>query len=169
LQVIGGKLAVLAPSLGVDAHIPKVHVRLRVDGDRSVPACAHGRDWMRPRSTRRSTSTARKGDGRAYAGAKQVDLAAWSALLKVQGITVESGLGRAAAWAELRGNRVATVTVDSALDAVALRGTSLDAAAAPQRRRFDHVEARGRYQLIKGGWRVMRPAAHRSRRQRAEA
>ncbi len=157
LQVIGAKLAVLAPSLGVDVHIPKVHVRLRVDGDR---VRAGVRAWPRLDATPLDAALdfdRKKGDGRAYAGAKRIDLAAWSALLKVQGVTVESGLGRAEAWAELRGNRVATVTIDSALDAVALRGTSLDAAAAPPRRRFDHVQARGRYQLIKGGWRVDAP------------
>src|SRR5688500_573172 len=34
LQVIGGKLAVIAPQLGIDARIPRVDVRVRVDGDR---------------------------------------------------------------------------------------------------------------------------------------
>ena len=34
LQVIGAKLALIAPSLGIDARVPKVDVRLRVDGDR---------------------------------------------------------------------------------------------------------------------------------------
>lgn len=157
LQVIGGKLAVIAPSLGVDARIPRVHVRLRVDGNR---VRAGVRAW--PHLDARPLDAVldfdrRKGDGRAYAGAKQADLAAWAALLKVQGIAVESGVGRAEAWAELRGNRVAAITFDTALDNVALRGTPIEAGAAPPRSRFDHVEALAHYRLIQDGWRVDAP------------
>ncbi|HEY4555664.1 MAG TPA: hypothetical protein VIG68_04435, partial [Lysobacter sp.] len=34
LQIIGGRLTVLAPALGIDAGLPRVDLRLRVDGDR---------------------------------------------------------------------------------------------------------------------------------------
>src|SRR4051812_42911521 len=34
LQVIGARLTVLAPDLGIDARLPRVDVRLRVDGER---------------------------------------------------------------------------------------------------------------------------------------
>ena len=157
LQVIGGKLAVIAPSLGVDARIPRVNVRLRVDGDRIR---AGVRAWPQLDAAPLDAVLdfdRKKGDGRAYAGAKKADLAAWASLLKVQGVAVEGGTGRAEAWGELRGNRVASITVDSALDNVGLRGTPIETGEAPPRIRFDHVEARARYQLIKGGWRVDAP------------
>ncbi|MFC5578640.1 YhdP family protein [Lysobacter niabensis] len=157
LQVIGGKLAVIAPSLGVDAHIPKVHVRLRVDGDR---VRAGVRAWPQLDATPLDAVLdfdRKKGDGRAYAGARQAELTAWSALLKVQGVAVEGGAGRAEAWATLRDNRVAGITIDAALDRVALRGAPLEAGAQAPRSRFDHVEARAHYRLIKGGWRVDAP------------
>lgn len=158
LQVIGGKLAVIAPSLGVDARIPKVHVRLRVDGNR---VRAGVRAWPQLAATPLDAALdfdRSKGDGRAYAGAKQADLVAWSSLLKVQGIVVEGGAGRAEAWAALRDHRIAGITIDAALDNVALRGTSIEAGMAPPRSRFDHVEGRAHYRLVKGGWRIDAPA-----------
>jgi uncharacterized protein (TIGR02099 family) len=154
LQVIGAKLSVIAPSLGVDARIPKMHVRLRVDGDRVL---AGVRAWPRLDAAPLDAVLdfdRRKGDGRAYAGAKQADLAAWASLLKLQGIAVESGLGRAEAWARLHGNRVAAITIDTMLDNVALRGSPLEPASPAPRSRFDHVEAQVQYQLIKDGWRI---------------
>jgi uncharacterized protein (TIGR02099 family) len=157
LQVIGGKLAVIAPSLGVDARIPRVHVRLRVDGDR---VRAGVRAWPRLKATPLDAVLdfdRRKGDGRAYAGARQADLAAWSSLLKVQGIIVEGGTGRAEAWASLHDNRIASITVDTALDRVALRGAPLEAGTQAPRSGFDHVEARAHYRLISGGWRIDAP------------
>ena len=34
LQIIGGRLRVQAPSLGIDATVPRIDLRLRVEGDR---------------------------------------------------------------------------------------------------------------------------------------
>ncbi|ALN85113.1 hypothetical protein LC55x_1834 [Lysobacter capsici] len=127
LQVIDGKLAVIAPSLGIDARIPKIDLRLRVDGSRLR---AGVRAWPTV-GVAGAPSTPldavldfdrRRGDGRAYAGATRADLAGWAPLLKIVGIRVESGQGRAEAWADLRGHRVAAVTVSAALDRVGLRG-----------------------------------------------
>ncbi|GAB3090894.1 YhdP family protein [Lysobacter terrae] len=157
LQVIGGKLAVHAPSLGIDARIPKINLRLRVDGNR---VRAGVRAWPHLDATPLDAVIdfdRKKGDGRAYAGAKRADLAAWSPLLQAQGIAVESGVGRAEAWGELRGNRVAAITVDAMLDNVALRGKPIEAGAPSPRSRFDHVEAQAGYRLIRGGWRVDAP------------
>lgn len=157
LQVIGGKLAVIAPQLGVDARIPKVNVRLRVDGNR---VRAGVRAWPRMEAAPLDAVLdfdRKKGDGRAYAGAKRADLSAWASLLRVQGIAVEGGLGRGEAWATLRGNRVATITVDAMLDSVALRGNPMEPGAAPPRSRFDHVEGRVNYRLLHDGWRIDAP------------
>lgn len=136
LQVIGAKLAVAAPSLGVDARVPKIDLRLRVNGDR---VRAGVRAWPSV-GTPGAPSTPldvvldfdrRRGDGRAYAGAVRADLSGWAPLLKVAGIRVESGQGRAEAWADLRGHRIAAVTVSAVLDRVGLRGERTAPPSAP--------------------------------------
>lgn len=126
LQVIDGKLAVIAPTLGIDARIPKIDLRLRVDGDRLR---AGMRAWPSV-GVAGAPSTPldavldfdrKRGDGRAYAGATRADLAGWAPLLKLAGIRIESGQGRAEAWADLREHRVSGVLVSAALDRVGLR------------------------------------------------
>ena len=157
LQVIGGQLAVLAPMLGIDARIPRVDLRLRVDGDR---VRAGVRAWPQVGAAPLDAALdfdRKRGDGQAYGGARRADLAAWSSLLHLAGVSVEGGQGRAEAWAELRGHRIVQVTVDAALEAVALRGTPLTAQAPPPRIDYDRVEARGRWRMVEGGWRFDAP------------
>ena len=158
LQVIGGKLAVQAPALGIDARVEKIDLRLQVLGDR---VRAGARIWARPGVAPLDAALdfdRKLGDGRAYAVAARADVAAWSALTRMAGVIAESGHGRAEAWAELRGHRVSQVTTVVALDGVGLRGRdgSSRAAAIP-RVRFERVEARARWRLVDGGWRFDAP------------
>src|SRR5688572_4630201 len=77
LQIIGGKLHVIAPTLGIDAVVPRIDVRLRVDGDR-VRSGMRAYMWPNVSPLDAVLDFDRKrGDGRAYAGAQDADLAAW--------------------------------------------------------------------------------------------
>ncbi|RPE76971.1 uncharacterized protein (TIGR02099 family) [Vulcaniibacterium tengchongense] len=161
LQVIDGKLAVLAPQLGVDVRIPKIDLRLRVTGDR-VRAGLRAWPSVGVPGTAASPLDAaidfdrKRGDGRAYAGLRRAELAAWAPLLQFAGIGVESGQGRAEAWAELRGHRVVRVRAAAALERIGLRGAALGADPAP-RLAFGRVDALARWQLAPGGWRLDAP------------
>lgn len=156
LQVIDAKLALIAPSLGIDARLPKVDVRLRVDGDR---VRAGARAWARTGSGENAAPVdamidfdRKRGDGRAYFAAKRADLSVWSPLLRYAGMTVDGGRGRGEAWARLESHRVVQLTVDAALTGLSLRGWgSADPRAA--RASFDRFDMRGRWQTISGGWR----------------
>jgi uncharacterized protein YhdP len=160
LQVIGGKLAVIAPDLGIDSHLPRVDVRLSVDEHRvRVGARAWAQMGKTPMEAVLDIDRVR-GDGNAYFAAKRADLAVWSPLLHGAGVTIESGSGRAEAWAELRSHRITMVTVDALLDALQLRGAplpDLQGTLASSRSLFQHVEARARWQLVAGGWRLDAP------------
>lgn len=155
LQVIGAKLVLSAPSLGIDAQLPKVDLRLRVEGDR---VRAGARAWARAGAAGDASPIdaaidfdRRRGDGHAYVSAKRADLALWSPLLRYAGVAVEAGRGRAEAWAQLQNHRVVLVTADAALTGLALRGAMADPKAA--RAGFDRFEMHGRWQSIAGGWR----------------
>lgn len=162
LQVIGGKLAVIAPSLGIDARIPRVDLRLRVSGER---VRAGIRAWPQPGAAPLDAVLdldRARGDGRAYAGARRADLSAWSPLLRLAGVGAAAGQGRAQAWAQLRDFRIAQVTVEADLEQVALRSVGrsagLDSGAAEIRQvLFPKVDARVRWQLVDGGWRLDAP------------
>ncbi|MCL1633140.1 TIGR02099 family protein [Luteimonas sp. SX5] len=156
LQVIDAKLALVAPSLGIDARLPKVDMRVRVDGNRvRAGARAYARHPAAPVDAVIDFDR-KNGDGRIYFAARQADLAAWSPLLRYAGASVEGGNGQAQAWAELRGHRVMTVTVDAAINRLALRGAAAAGAQAP-RLQFDRLEARARWRVASGGWRLDAP------------
>ncbi|HJR73263.1 MAG TPA: YhdP family protein [Luteimonas sp.] len=156
LQVIGAKLALHAPSLGIDAQLPKVDLRLRVDGAR---VRAGARAW--PVIDRRGAAVSpidafidfdrKAGDGRAWFSANRADLGLWSSLLRFAGVSINGGSGNAQAWAELRGHRAVSVTVDAAVNRLSLG--SVVSGAASRTVAFDRVETRGRWQAISGGWR----------------
>lgn len=158
LQVSGGRLAIVAPSLGLDARVPKIDLRLRVDGRR---VRAGLRAWMQPG---RSPLDAvldfdrRSGDGRAYAGALDADLALWAPLLHAGGVTATGGTGRLQAWATLRDHRIAGITADAGIDRLRLRGAPAATPGQPlEAATFDRVQVRARFQRIAGGWRLDAP------------
>ncbi|MGQ4661432.1 YhdP family protein [Lysobacter sp. F6437] len=158
LQVIDGKLAVIAPRLGIDAQIPRIDLRLQVSGSRvragvrAWPEVAAG-VVAQPVDAMLDLDR-ESGDGDVYAGARKVDLGQWSPLLHLMGVSVDAGTGRAEAWATLKGNRVSAVTVDAALDQLVLRGVPESPAASAPRAQFGTVESRARWALVDGGWRV---------------
>ncbi|WP_189454060.1 YhdP family protein [Cognatilysobacter bugurensis] len=155
LQVIGGRLSILAPDHGINAHLPRVDLRLRVDGDRIRAGL---KAWPAPDAQPIDAALdidRRRGDGRVYAGASNVSLGAWSHLLSAGGITVRSGAGRARAWAELRAHRVERVTFDAAIDEVVLAGAPLDGEGLEVR--YPRVEARARWQHTAAGWALHAP------------
>ncbi|KGM56053.1 membrane protein [Lysobacter daejeonensis GH1-9] len=160
LQVIGGKLAVIAPAYGIDARIPRINLRLQVNGER---VRVGARIWPRLGATPLHGMldfNRKRGDGRVYAGAREADLAAWSSLLRVSGVEAEAGHGRAEAWGELRGHRIVLVTADAQLEDVRLRGAALDGEGGARTRSnvvFDALQAKARWRLVRGGWRVDAP------------
>ena len=156
LQVIGGRLHVVAPALDIDAQLPRVDLRLRVDGDR-VRAGLHA--WMADGGaplTGALELDRERGDGRGYARADALDLGAWSPLLRVAGVSAVGGRGQGEAWVRLRGHRVERAILDATVDGLALRGAPLANGSRP-RLRYDEVRARARWQRAGEDWRVDAP------------
>lgn len=162
LQVVGGRLAIHAPSLGIDARVPRVDLRLRVDGDRvRIGARAWIHDGIAPvQATLDFDRVA--GDGRGHMLARDADLGAWSPLLRFAGAAVDAGTGRVEAWMRLRAHRVAEVQVDGGFEGVGMRGAPFPAAAtasatalvAAPRVRLRALAVRARWQAVAGGWRL---------------
>ncbi len=153
LQVIDGKLTILAPQLHIDAHLPKVDVRLRVDGDR---VRAGMRAWMKV-GTSPLVAVAdfgrRQGNGHAYFAARQADMAVWGPLLHLAGVSATSGKGRAEAWARLQGHRVAGLQVRTMLEDVALQGAPLDDGSVP-RVQYPALDMQLAWRTDANGWRL---------------
>ena len=131
LQLARARLRVLAPELGVDLRVPRVDVRMQVDGD-LLRAGAHA--WLRDGGEPVAVAARFNrdaGDGRLYAGSRQADLRALAGAFAVAGVTPAAGRGRLQAWATLRARRVVGIRADADLDGVVLRGAPMEKAGAP--------------------------------------
>src|SRR5690606_13195849 len=157
LQVIGGRLTLDAPSLGIQATLARIDLRLQVDADRVRSAA---RAWIDEDATpvQLALDLDRRADrGRAHAAIADADLGAWAPLLRHAGIQVEGGQGRAQVWLQLQQGRVRQATVDAALADVALRGAPLAAGGDAPGLRIGGLEARARWQARGDGWRLDAP------------
>lgn len=159
LQIIGGRLHVDAPTLGIDATVPRIDLRLRVKGDRVRGGM---RAWMRDKVSPLSATIdfdRKRGDGGAYVGAQDADLSIWAPLLHVMGVEVAGGRGRLQGWATLKAHRVASMTFDTLIDDVVLRGAPLRDQAGTRipQSRFGRVEMQARLRQEAQGWRFDAP------------
>ena len=129
LQVSHARLHVKAPELLLDITLPRIDLRMRVDGPR-IRVGAHA--WARIDATPFAMALdfdRASGDGRVYAGARKADLRQFADTLQVAGIGLVSGRGRVQGWAGLQGNRVVSVHADAGLEGVVLRGAATPGAA----------------------------------------
>lgn len=156
LQVIGGRLKVDAPSLGVNAVLPRIDLRLRVNGQRLRVGA---RAWADP-SAQPLTAVLeferKRGDGQAWFSADPADFRAWASLLQFGGIGLQQGTGEFNAWVDLRDHRVVMVTTDADLQNVQVRGVKLADGTHPQLA-LDTLELRARWRWVQGGWRADAP------------
>ena len=159
LQVIDGSLRVVSLANGVDALIPEVDLRLRVDGDQ---VHAGLRAWAQPAGTggpRAAPVDAalrlerETGDGTAWVSAPMVDVAPWAPLLAGYGVQVAGGHGSAQVHARLAGKRIAEVTADVELEQLRLRATD---GLVPELALGD-ANGLVRWRLVDGGWRMEAP------------
>jgi len=153
LQVIAARLRVVAPALGMDATLPRVDVRLQVHGDRvQAGVRATVRDGAAPL---RGVLDFRRGsgNGRVYLSVKKADFAAWPPLLRIAGVQLARGQGRAEAWLDLHAHRVVAVTGSVAIDGVRLQGAPLPGGKATAAD-LGRVEGLARWGLVDGGWRI---------------
>ena len=156
LQVIGGRLDVEAPELGLQLQIPRIDLRLRVDG---AQVRAGARGWMDAEGAPLAMALAfdrDSGDGRAWLDLDTPDLSAWAPLLGRAGIEPRAGRGRLQAWTELRAQRVVLATSSFDLQGIELGGAPL-AGREPPRQQFAGLSGRLTWRLAAGGWRLDAP------------
>lgn len=154
LQVIGGRLAIDAPEIGLEATIPRIDARLRVDGRRvrgALRAAMAGEG--RPIDAAFVLDRTR-GDGSAHIDAAGADLAQWAPLLTFAGIVVADGDGRAEAWATLRDHRVDGVVVHAELATLRLQGAPMVEDALATRLDLGPVSVRARWRAEGADWRA---------------
>lgn len=157
LQVIGGRLRLDAPSLGLDTELPRIDLRLRVDGER---VRAGARAWIAHDAapvTAVLDFQRQRGDGTAWIAAAPADLSAWRALLHFGGINVRQGTGTLRTWVAFNDHRVASVVADATLEKLELAGAPFATGGKPPSTVFDSLRLRARWRQDGDHWRVDAP------------
>ncbi|MDQ3039314.1 MAG: hypothetical protein M3R16_05895, partial [Pseudomonadota bacterium] len=129
LQVSHARLRVLAPELGIDLLLPRIDLRMQVNGARIRGGA---KAWLRTDGAPFSVAgdfNRVSGNGTVYAGTSAAELTELADEVVIAGISAVSGRGRAQAWVGLGGHRVVSVHADAALTQVVLRGTAEKAGA----------------------------------------
>ena len=156
LQVIGGRLRLDAPSLGLDAELPRIDLRLRVDGGRVRAGARAWVDNAAPPLTAVLDFQRQRGDGSAWLGAPSA-LAAWAPLLHFGGINVRGGNGMLRGWVTLRDHRIASVIADADLHDVVLAGAPFVVGGHVPEAGFERMQLRARWRHADGDWRLDAP------------
>ena len=167
LQVIDGVLEVLAPDLGLNLRIPRVDLRLQVQDDR---VRAGVRAW--PEASDSTTAAVAPvvaaldfdrvhGNGKGYLGVDGAELQPLSSVLALHGISLQAGVGRARAWAELVDKRIVDVRMEATLERLVLAGSTIAPVAGGAGqipiRGIERLEGRVHWQQTGAGWRVDAP------------
>lgn len=156
LQVIDGRLGVHAPGLGIDTTLPRIDLRLRVNGDRlRVGVRAWAQTDALPLTAVLDVDRAR-GNGQAWLGADPVDFHAWSPLLAAGGVRLREGKGELNLWLTLRDFAPVALTTDSDLRDVRVDGAPMPDVATP-RLQLQRLQARLRWQRQADGWALQVP------------
>lgn len=167
LQVIDGALTVVAPELGVDLRVPRIDLRLRVQGDR---VRAGMRAWPLTQTIGATAAAPMRaaldfdrvrGDGRLYASVDGAELQPLASVLALHGITLQGGRGQAKAWVALDDNRVVDVRLDTTLEQLVLAGSTIAAvpggAGQIPIRGIERLQGRMHWQRTGAGWRLDAP------------
>ena len=156
LQVSHARLHVSAPELGLTLRLPRIDLRLRVDGQR----IRGGADaWLREAAAPFEMALEmdrHSGDGRVYAGSANADLAELAGAFRVAGVSPAAGTGRVQAWARLQARRVVAAHADADLVGVTLRGAPLPGQGTPTQT-LEGVQFAATWRRTVDGWQVRAP------------
>jgi uncharacterized protein (TIGR02099 family) len=164
LRVDRARLAVRSPAFRHDLQLPRVDLRLRVDGDQlraglAIWAQAGGRPLSAAVDLQRGTWS-----GELWAGGEALKLDEWSALLADTGLVV-AGAGNVDLWARIDKQRVLDVRTRAALAPLALGSRQpwlpdADGELHSPPAVFERADVLARWQADENGWQLHAPLLH---------
>ncbi|MDO4710087.1 MAG: YhdP family protein [Pseudomonadota bacterium] len=121
LQVIRGRLRILPKNAAANIDIPRLDLRLQAQQKRLRAGIRAWPDEAAAPVDAALDFDRETGNGAFYAGARKLDLSAWSQWLNWQGVALQGGHGQLQAWLALANHQVASLTTVAELADVQLR------------------------------------------------
>jgi uncharacterized protein (TIGR02099 family) len=110
LQIEQTRLAIRAPALKLSTVLPRVDVRMRVDGPRVRVGVSGWSDLADLPLSAVLDMDRRRGNGVVWVGGKDLRIAHWAPLLATVGMVPQQGHAEIGLWARLRDRRIDQVT-----------------------------------------------------------
>lgn len=164
LQVEKARLVVRSPRLKLDVALPRVDLRIRVNGARLRGGAAVWSDQRSAPLTAVLDLERHQANGVLWVGGNGLVLPHWAPVLAAAGVVPMEGTARAEVWLRLHDQRVEQLTVDLLAEKTVLRSVDVlpaggvSADAVPANARFDRLEATARWTLDGDNWRLQVPA-----------
>ena len=161
LQIERTRLAIRAPALKLSTVLPRVDVRIRVDGPRVRVGLSGWSDTADLPLDAVLDMDRRRGNGLLWLGGKDLRIAHWAPLLASVGMSPQQGHAQIGLWARLRDRRVNQVTLKADLREAVVRATNpivgTDGQVRPVRVNIERLRATARWQGDSQSWRLQVP------------
>jgi len=158
LQITDVRLHIEAPSLKLSTDLPKINVRLRVNGQRLQAGI---QIWMDPQTSPLTAVLALQQptwDGLVFVHLEPVDWALWSPLLPLADIAIQQGHGPLQAWLHIQQQQLTSAITVAKLSEVKLQGAAfVGANSLIPRVHFEQVQLRARWQRHEHDWTLTAP------------
>jgi uncharacterized protein (TIGR02099 family) len=170
LQIEQAELSIEAPRHQVSLKIPRVDLRLRVS-DKKIKAGLSA--WADTNSAPLNAvfDLSRTGyDGKAWVGGKDLQMQAWSPLLKATGLSLKDGKGEANVWATLQQQRIVRLQATADVENIAILSSNLitldKVKTISPDARYDRLELNAAWSQNKNGWQFYAPKLQFHRNQK---
>ena len=161
LQIERTRLAIRAPALKLSTILPRVDVRIRVDGPRLRVGVSGWSDTADLPLDAVIDMDRRRGNGLLWLGGKDLRIAHWAPLLATVGMSPQQGHVEIGLWARLRDRRVDQVTLQADLREAVVRASNpivgVDGQVRPVRVNIERLRATARWQGNSQSWRLEVP------------
>jgi len=158
LQITDVHLHIEAPSLKLSTDLPKINMRLRVNGQRLQAGI---QVWMDPQTDPLTAVLALQQptwDGLAFIHLEPVDWALWSPLLPLADMAIQQGHGPLRAWLHIQQQQLSSAIAVAQLSKIEVQGAAfISATSSIPRVNFEQVQLRARWQRYEHDWTLTAP------------